>query len=82
MREFYTEEKCLKKGAVSSFFLFRRFGVEFEKKDIRQLWGTLLTDQKRMLEFSQFVRHFGGSLSDQGIKCQTVAQSDHIPKKD
>ena len=82
MREFYTEEKCLKKGPVSSFFLFRRFGVEFEKKDIRQLWGTLLTDQKRMLEFSQFVRHFGGSLSDQGKKCQTVAQSDHIPKKD
>ena len=46
--------------------VYFRFGIEFSSNEVKRLWNTLLTDQKRMLEFSQFVRHFGCSSATQG----------------
>ena len=40
--------------------------MDLSENEVRRLWNTLLTDQKRMLEFSQFVRHFGGSSTAHG----------------
>ncbi|KAL2098075.1 hypothetical protein ACEWY4_007282 [Coilia grayii] len=45
--------------------LLKRFPVkpEVSRGEIRQLWGSLITQQDGTLDFLQFARHFGHSLS-------------------
>ncbi|KAI1887577.1 hypothetical protein AGOR_G00191740 [Albula goreensis] len=43
--------------------LLKRFDIhpEVSRGEIRRLWGTLITNQDRTLDFLQFARHFGHS---------------------
>ena len=65
--QFYDIDEFNSKRFTQEMFtrLMKRFGVEFSPNEVKRLWNTLLTDQKRMLEFSQFIRHFGCSSATQ-----------------
>ncbi|XP_028399843.1 EF-hand calcium-binding domain-containing protein 6-like [Dendronephthya gigantea] len=65
--QFYDIDEFNSKRLTQEMFtrLMKRFGVDFSSNEVKRLWNTLLTDQKRMLEFSQFVRHFGCSSGTQ-----------------